>query len=220
MLIFGKAKVRNVAGRMGRLLVNSSREGGSFLDALSYLCSIPMTRKEILSPVELNIILHRMACQLVENHGDFKETVLIGLQPRGGQLAKRLMDLLRTEHQLDGVKLGLLDTTFFRDDFRRRDQPLQANQTQIDFLVEGKRVVFVDDVLFTGRSVRAALDAVLSFGRPAEVELMVLIDRRFTRHLPIQPNYTGKRVDSIQTEKVLVEWAEEGSRDAVYLITS
>lgn len=177
-----------------------------------------MTKKEIVSPVDLNIILHRLACQLVENHGDFSETVLVGLQPRGIRFARRLVDLLSREHGLSNIQLGFLDTTFFRDDFRRRDQPLSANQTQIDFLVENKRVVFIDDVLYTGRSVRAALDAILSFGRPARVELMVLIDRRFTRHLPIQPDYTGRRVDSISSEKVLVEWSEEDRRDAVYLI--
>ena len=95
---------------------------------------------------------------------------------------------------------------------------LEANKTQIDFLVEDKKVVFIDDVLFTGRSIRAALTAIQSFGRPAEIELLVLIDRRFSRHLPIQPDYRGRQVDVINDEKVKVCWKEKDGEDAVYLI--
>jgi pyrimidine operon attenuation protein/uracil phosphoribosyltransferase len=115
--------------------------------------------------------------------------------------------------------LGFLDITFFRDDFRRGEKPLEANKTQIDFLVEDKKVVFIDDVLYTGRSINAALTAIQSFGRPSEVELLTLIDRRFSRHLPIQPDYRGRQVDAINNEKVLVKWLENDGEDAVYLIT-
>ena len=111
-----------------------------------------------------------------------------------------------------------MDITFFRDDFRRSEKPLVANTTDINFIVENKQVVFIDDVLYTGRSIRAALTAIQSFGRPSKIELLVFIDRRFSRHLPIQPDYTGWKVDAINEERVVVHWAENDKEDAVYLI--
>ena len=179
-----------------------------------------MSQKVLLTSLEVNIILHRLACQLIEKHLDFSNTVLIGIQPRGSYLAERLKDLLEKEYQVPSIALGYLDITFFRDDFRRTEKPVEANKTKIDFLVEDKKVVFIDDVLFTGRSINAALTAVQSFGRPSEVELLVLIDRRFSRHLPIQPDYRGRQVDVINNEKVLVCWDEKDGEDAVYLVTT
>ena len=177
-----------------------------------------MSQKVLLTSKEVNIILHRLACQLIENHLDFSNTVLIGIQPRGTYLANRIKALLENEYQIKDIKLGFLDITFFRDDFRRGEKQLDAHETQIDFLVEDKKVVFIDDVLFTGRSINAALTAIQSFGRPSEVELLVLIDRRFSRHLPIQPDYRGRQVDAINNEKVIVSWNEKDGEDAVYLI--
>ena len=177
-----------------------------------------MSPKVLLNTKEVNIILHRLACQLIEKHTDFSNTVLIGLQPRGIFLARRLKELLIENYNLPEVHLGLLDITFYRDDFRRSDKVLEANSTEIDFLIENKRVVFIDDVLYTGRSIRAALTAIQSFGRPSEIELLTLIDRRFSRHLPIQPDYRGRQVDAINDEKVLVNWKESSGEDAVYLI--
>ena len=176
-----------------------------------------MSQKVLLTSKEVNIILHRLACQLIEKHLDFSNSVLIGIQPRGVSLAQRLKTILETDYSIKNIPLGFLDITFFRDDFRRGEQ-LEANKTQIDFLVEDKKVIFIDDVLFTGRSIRAALTAVQSFGRPAEIELLVLIDRRFSRHLPIQPDYRGRQVDAIDNEKVKVCWKEKDGEDAVYLI--
>jgi pyrimidine operon attenuation protein / uracil phosphoribosyltransferase len=177
-----------------------------------------MSQKVLLNTKEVNIILHRLACQLIEKHTDFSNTVLIGLQPRGIFLAQRIKALLIEKYNLPKVRLGLLDITFYRDDFRRSDKVLEANSTEIDFLIENKRVVFIDDVLYTGRSIRAALTAIQSFGRPSEIELLTLIDRRFSRHLPIQPDYRGRQVDAINDEKVLVNWKETSGEDAVYLI--
>ncbi len=177
-----------------------------------------MSQKILLTSQEVNIILHRLACQLIENHLDFSNSVLIGIQPRGTFLAERLKKLLQDEYGIANIALGYLDITFFRDDFRRNDKPLDANKTQIDFLVEDKKVVFIDDVLFTGRSIRAALTAIQSFGRPSEIELLVLIDRRFSRHLPIQPDYRGRQVDAINNEKVKVCWNEKDGEDGVFLI--
>ena len=176
-----------------------------------------MSQKILLTSKEVNIILHRLACQLIEKHLDFSNSILIGIQPRGSFLATRIAQILKEEYAIDNIKLGLLDITFFRDDFRRNEKPLEANKTQIDFLVEDKQVIFIDDVLYTGRSIRAALTAIQSFGRPKSIELLTLIDRRFSRDLPIQPDYRGRQVDAINNEKVKVKWQEKDGEDAVYI---
>ena len=173
--------------------------------------------KMILSSDELSVIFHRICCQLIEEHEDFKSSALIGLQPRGVIFARRIRQILKESYSIKDLRYGELDTTFFRDDFRRREAPLNPNQTAIDFLVEDAKVIFLDDVLFTGRSVRAAMDAVLSFGRPARIELVALIDRRFHRDLPVQANIIGKRIDSINEERVVVEWKEQSGKDQVML---
>jgi len=179
-----------------------------------------MSSKILLTSKEVDIILHRLACQLIEKHNDFSNTVLIGIQPRGKYLADRITDLLKNDYGIADINLGFLDITFFRDDFRR-DKTLEANKTQIDFLVEDKKVVFIDDVLYTGRSIRAALTAIQSFGRPGEIELLVLIDRRYSRHLPIQPDYRGRQVDAFNDERVKVQWKDvDAAEDGVYLISN
>ena len=179
-----------------------------------------MSQKILLTSNEVNIILHRLACQLIENHHDFSQTVLVGIQPRGIFLAERLKKIIQQEYNIQQIALGYLDITFYRDDFRRTNKPLEANQTKIDFVVENKKVIFIDDVLYTGRSIRSALTAIQSFGRPSEIELLVLIDRRFSRHLPIQPDYYGRQVDAINNEKVKVSWKENEGEDGVFLINS
>ncbi|WP_036383433.1 bifunctional pyr operon transcriptional regulator/uracil phosphoribosyltransferase PyrR [Muricauda sp. MAR_2010_75] len=178
-----------------------------------------MGQRVLLTSKEINIILHRLACQLLENHLDFSNTALIGIQPRGIFLAERLAKILKEDYKVKDVSLGFLDITFFRDDFGRGDKILKANSTKMNFLVEDKKVVFIDDVLYTGRSIRAALTAIQSFGRPKSIELLTLIDRRFSRHLPIQPNYRGRQVDAINEEKVKVMWAENDGEDSVYLVS-
>lgn len=177
-----------------------------------------MSQKVLLTSKEVNIILHRLACQLIEKHLDFSNTILIGIQPRGKYLAERIKQILEDEYNIKNIPLGFLDITFFRDDFRRNEKPMEANKTQIDFLVEDKKVVFIDDVLYTGRSIRAALTAIQSFGRPSGIELLTLIDRRFSRDLPIQPDYRGRQVDAINNEKVIVHWKENDGEDQVLLI--
>ncbi len=177
-----------------------------------------MAKKTLLNEKEIHIILHRLACQLIENHEDFTNTILIGLQPRGIFLANRLVKILKNEYQINDIKLGKLDITFYRDDFRIREDPLVASKTDINFIVDNKNVVFIDDVLFSGRSIRAALTAIQAFGRPKNIELLVLIDRRFSRHLPIQPDYKGRQVDVIKDEKVKVVWKENEKKDMVCII--
>ncbi len=176
-----------------------------------------MSSNLLLDSKSIEVILHRLANQLLETHLDFKNTVLIGLQPRGVYLAERLAKLLKEDYAVSDLRLGYLDITFFRDDFRRSEKPLSASKTKIDFLVENQKVVFIDDVLYTGRSIQSALLAIQSFGRPSSVELMVLIDRRFSRHLPIQPNYRGRQVDAINEERVRVLWKDKDGEDAVYI---
>ena len=142
-----------------------------------------MKPRIILDSKHLEVTITRLCSQLIENHNDFSQTVIIGLQPRGIYLAKRiqqkLQEVLKTKH----IQCGNLDITFYRDDFRNKE--LVPNTTEIDFIIEDKNVILVDDVLFTGRTIRAGLDAMLAFGRPNRVELLVLIDRRLSRHLPI-----------------------------------
>ena len=177
-----------------------------------------MQKRLILDSRLLEITINRLCQQLIENHGDFSNSVILGLQPRGVLLAERIK--LNLESTLErAIDLGYLDTTFHRDDFRRREVPKKANQTKIHFLIEDKNVVLVDDVLFTGRSIRSALDAILAFGRPRKVELLVLVDRKYSRHLPIEPNYVGKSVDTMDSQMVLVEWeGKEAKNNRIWLI--
>ena len=177
-----------------------------------------MSQKVLLDEKEVNIILHRLACQLIEKHNDFSNTILVGLQTRGRHLADRLTQGLESDYNIADLQVGYLDITFYRDDFRRSEKVLEASATEMNFVVEGKKVVFIDDVLYTGRSIRAALTAIQSYGRPKNIELLILIDRRFSRHLPIQPDYRGRQVDAIDDEKVIVNWKETQGEDNVYLI--
>ena len=175
--------------------------------------------KQIVSREQFGIMIERLANQLIENHGDFSNTILVGIQPRGVEFSKRILEKLNQISD-NNIQSGNLDITFFRDDFGRRDTPIEAQELDMNVSVEGKRVVLIDDVLFTGRSIRSAMDALLSFGRPKQVELMVLIDRRLTRHLPIHPNYVGRTVDTILEEKVIVRWKSSQSEDNIILINS
>lgn len=177
-----------------------------------------MERQVILNSEHFELTIKRLCYQLIENHNDFSNTVLIGLQPRGINVLTRIKEHL--ERILDKeVLCGDLDITFFRDDFRRRESPLIPSATNIDFVIENRNVVIIDDVLYTGRTIRSGLDALLAFGRPDKVELLAMIDRRFQRDLPIQADYVGKTVDTLSTERVSVEWKEIEGEDKVVLFT-
>ena len=173
----------------------------------------------ILDSTQFDLTIKRLARQLIENHNDFSNTIIIGLQPRGTFLAKRLIHELKAIDKKCNVQYGSLDVTFYRDDYRRQDSPLVPSKTEMDFVIENKDVILVDDVLFTGRTIRSGLDAMLAFGRPRKVELLVLINRRYERHLPIQANYIGKNVHSIVSERVKVSWKETDKEDKVILYT-
>ena len=176
-----------------------------------------MDQKELFSSTHLRVILRRLACQLVENHDDFSHTALVGIQPRGVILKDRLINILKEEYGIKNLLEGNLDITFFRDDIRRRPEPPRANQTKIDFLIDDLNLVLIDDVLHTGRSIRAALSALNSFGRPRKIELLVLIDRRFSRDLPIQPDYKGLQADVISSEKVVLDWNANQGEGGVFV---
>lgn len=176
-----------------------------------------MLDRVLLDDLKIDVLLNRLTCQLLEFHGDFDNTLLIGLQPRGIYLLDRIVKLLNNQYGIKNIKIGKLDTTFYRDDFRRSEKIHYAKATEIDFEVEGRKIVLIDDVLFTGRSIRAALTAIDYYGRPSVIELLVLIDRRFSRHLPIQPDYLGVQIDAIEGDKVRVEWKSDKKNDCVYI---
>lgn len=175
-----------------------------------------MRPKILLEKTRFDVTIKRLCHQLIEVHNDFSQTVIIGLQPRGTYLAKRIQKELQSILKIKKIHCGELDTTFYRDDFRKKE--LIPNRTSIDFIIEDKNVVLVDDVLFTGRTIRSGLDAMLAFGRPKDVELLVLVDRRFSRNVPIQAKYVGITIDSIATQNVKVEWKETEGNDKVTLL--
>ena len=177
-----------------------------------------MKKSILLNSKELKVTIERLACQLIENHDDFLNTVLVGIQPRGKYLCSRIVKVLKSNYNIEELKFGLLDITFYRDDFRRNENILKPSVTDFALSIENKKVVFIDDVLFTGRTIRAALTAIESFGRPKSIELMILIDRRFSRELPIQPDYKGIQVDVYKDERALVNWDNEGDDDYAYIV--
>ena len=165
----------------------------------------------------MSLAIKRLANQVLENHVQMNNTVVIGIQPRGIFLSDRIVAAINNEIGEHKFSYGRLDITFYRDDFNKGSQLHVPNETAIDFSIENKRVVLIDDVLYTGRTTRSALDAMLDFGRPSAVELLVLIDRRFTRQLPIQADYTGRTIDAVMSEKVKVRWAERDGADEVVI---
>jgi len=173
--------------------------------------------KSLIDHNRIQITLQRLAHQLLENHPSWANSAIVGIQPRGTRLSDRIVDYLRNWTGDRHIAYGKLDITFYRDDIHQGGV-LVPSTTDMDFGVSGKRVILIDDVLHTGRTIRAAMDALLDFGRPEAIELMVLIDRRFSRELPIQPDYTGLAVDTIMSQKVLVKWEETDGKDEVILL--
>ncbi|MEE2953567.1 MAG: bifunctional pyr operon transcriptional regulator/uracil phosphoribosyltransferase PyrR [Bacteroidota bacterium] len=174
-------------------------------------------QRKILDSKHMSLVINRLCRELIENHHYFEETVLVGVQPRGTFLSERISRKINSILNISSLQLGMLDISFYRDDFRRRENPIEPQSIDMNFSIESKNVVLIDDVLYTGRSVRAAIDALMAFGRPKKIELLILIDRRFSRHLPIQPNYVGSTIDVIDSEKVVVEWKEKHGKDQVIM---
>ncbi|AYL96861.1 bifunctional pyr operon transcriptional regulator/uracil phosphoribosyltransferase PyrR [Mucilaginibacter celer] len=178
-----------------------------------------MQNLTLLDGQKFQITIQRLCRQLIENHNDFSNTVLIGIQPRGIYLSRRVAEELRKILPDKKILNGDLDITFYRDDFRRRESQLLPNQTKIDFIIEGKKVIMMDDVLWTGRTIRAAMDALQAFGRPEKVELLALVDRRYSRHIPVSADYVGIEVDSIASQKVVVSWRDTDGEDKIVLVS-
>jgi pyrimidine operon attenuation protein/uracil phosphoribosyltransferase len=182
----------------------------------------PSTPKTLLDGEAVSRTLSRIAHELIERNDDLGQVALVGIHTRGVPLARRLRALVR-ERSGHEVDLGSVDITFHRDDVlvRGRGAPLHAQPvvkgTALDFPLEGKTVVLVDDVLFTGRTIRAAIDALLEYGRPARVQLAVLVDRGH-RELPIRPDYVGKNLPTARTERVHVQLLEIDKVDRVLLV--
>jgi len=176
--------------------------------------------RQILNQKDIQITIERLCQQLIEHHGDFKNTVIVGVQPRGTFLSNRIIIKLKQLLNTTNLESGSLDISFYRDDLRMRDEPIVPEIMDMNLSLEGKNVVLIDDVLFTGRSIRSAIDALMAFGRPKSVELLTLIDRRFSRDLPIQPNYVGRIIDALDSEKVIVEWKEVNGRDRILMVKS
>jgi pyrimidine operon attenuation protein / uracil phosphoribosyltransferase len=177
-----------------------------------------MHQRIILDSKKLDLTITRLCHQLIEQHRDFSEAALLGVQPRGVLLADRIHSKLCSILKKKDIPYGKLDITFYRDDFRIKGKPMIADETSINFSLENMNIILIDDVLYTGRTIRSALDAMLDYGRPADVELLVLIDRRLQRHVPIQAKYVGKVIDSVTSEKVKVEWKENDGADKVWMM--
>ncbi len=175
--------------------------------------------RSILEKERFSLTIDRLCHQLIENYQDFEGSCIVGIQPRGVLLADRIHQRLTELIDSKAIEYGKLDITFFRDDFRTREEPLKVNSIKMDFLIEGKKVLLIDDVLYTGRTIQAALTALQQYGRPEKVELLALVDRRFNRHLPIQSDYVGLTVDAIDEAYVKVEWKGVDKADRILLFS-
>jgi pyrimidine operon attenuation protein/uracil phosphoribosyltransferase len=182
------------------------------------------TGKHLLDGDALARTLSRIAHEIIEANPDLGKVALVGIQTRGVPLAQRLARLIE-ERADQAPALGAVDITFYRDDVRVRggEAPLHAQPlvraTQLDFPLEGRTVVLVDDVLYTGRTIRAAIEALFDYGRPARVQLAVLVDRGH-RELPIRPDYVGKNLPTSRGERIQVQLLEVDEVDAVLLVSA
>lgn len=173
------------------------------------------TEKTVLSEDDINRILTRMAYEIMEIHKGIKNLALVGIQTRGVYLAKRLKSKIK---EIEGEKplIGELDINLYRDDWTQIGHSPVVKPTEINFTVEDRKIILVDDVLYTGRTVRAAMDALMDFGRPSKIELAVLIDRGH-RELPIQANYVGRAIETLHSETVNVMLSEHDGEDRVVI---
>ncbi len=175
------------------------------------------TGRVILKNEKFQLAIERLCYQLIENHDTFKNTCIIGIQSGGVYVAERLLAQLELINPKLEINFGKLDITFFRDDFRTRNKPITAYETHLDFPIDEKNVILVDDVLYTGRTISAALNGLQNYGRPKKIELLTFVDRRFNRHLPIKPDYTGIVIDALDEAFVKVDWKKYHGQDRILL---
>ena len=171
--------------------------------------------KVIVQPSEVYSILKQLGDQLLQKHPQFENTVLIGIQQGGAVVSSFLHNIIASTLTSSEVLHGQLDITFYRDDVRNKI--VTPDKMNLPFSIEGKTVILVDDVLFTGRTIKAALDALLDYGRPERVELCVLIDRHEHRQFPIQPDYLGKKISTLRTEKIKLMSTENGDPQVILI---
>lgn len=176
--------------------------------------------RQILNSSRFNITLHRLASQIEEHYSASEDIYIVGIQERGVVLAERLIKILKKEAPKLKLNFGKLDITFYRDDFRLRSIPLKASGTDISFDVEGKKILLVDDVLYTGRTIHAAIAALQDLGRVDKIELLTMVDRRFNRHFPVKTDYTGIRVDAVDEAYVKVQWSHIDGEDKIMIYSS
>ena len=176
-------------------------------------------KRIVMNSERIDLALRRMAQQIIEVNPGLKNVALIGIADGGVPVTNRLRALLKQIGGLE-VPLGMIDITLYRDDLHINDQP-ELKSTQIDFDIDGLTIILVDDVLFTGRTVRAAISSLFDYGRPGRIQLAILIDRQH-RELPIRADFIGKYLDTDRDQKVLVNVADEldSNADKVVLITS
>lgn len=173
----------------------------------------------ILTSERIHLTIQRLCHHILENHSDTSNLCIIGIQERGVLLAEKISNHLKKMIPGQSFHYGMLDITFYRDDFRRRDTPIRASATDISFDVENKDIILIDDVLYTGRTVHAAIAAIQDFGRPRKIEMLCMVDRRFNRHFPIKADYMGIVVDAVDAAYVRVRWKEKDGEDAVLLFS-
>jgi pyrimidine operon attenuation protein/uracil phosphoribosyltransferase len=175
-----------------------------------------MSQKQIMSAADIRRALTRISHEIVERNRGCTDLVFLGILARGVPLAQRLAKIVKTFEDCD-VPCGALDIGLYRDDFASRGLQGKVRRSDIPVDVQGKRVVLVDDVLYTGRTIRAALDAVTDLGRPQSIQLAVLVDRGH-RELPVRADYVGKNVPTSQQEKIKVRLSEVDGRDEVTIV--
>lgn len=172
-------------------------------------------KTEIMDEKALDRALTRISHEIIERNRGVEDVVLLGIKTRGVTLAKRLCEKIKN---IEGNELpvGSLDITHYRDDIKNIKEMLRENSTEISFDITGKKVILVDDVLYTGRTVRAAMDAIIDMGRPLSIQLAVLVDRGH-RELPIRADYVGKNVPTSRSEMVIVNVMEADDKDGVLI---
>lgn len=176
-----------------------------------------MEGKCILDSDRIALTIKRLALRVFEDIHDIEQSCFLGIQPRGITLSDRLIQAMRPLAPDHKLNYGKIDITFYRDDFRLHEKPLAPSATDIPFDVEGKVVYLIDDVLYTGRTIHAAISALQDLGRPQAVKLIVLVDRRFNRHFPIKADYSGIAVDAIDQAYVSVQLLPEFSKDQILM---
>lgn len=173
-------------------------------------------KEKIMDEKALDRTLIRLSDEIIEKNRGADNLVFIGMQTRGVFVARRTAEKIKSIENLD-IPVGVLDVTLYRDDFRQRLKQPKVQVTELPFSVDNKDIILFDDVLYTGRTVRAALDCMMDFGRPASIQLVVLIDRRH-RELPISADYIGKKVLTSKGEEIRVKMKEIDEEDAIYLV--